>query len=436
VKNTPLLRQRLQPRWYDLICLTINKRIELIMMDNYQSMLRHCEKNTRISKRVIDEFLIYYAAAKAGLDKKIDQLLKPLRHVARRVPDSAVNIFKSEYIAIQLFRKNGLLGKYIKHSEIRTLPPEDYHFLQYQLQHPWRFSYAIIKDNPAVDFYNMVDVFSSEEYLLYSPGMSQTLREMPATLWFNLINFNGQCWQTTGVIQGFQSFTPNDIFFFATEIYPDLEDEGEMLRKIEDNPWPFFMLITGSRQPQVEAAGCKVVYHSATDDVTRLPVDKLKQAFVVSWNKGVYELKSEAFSNPPHFAKAYFEESTKTLHRFAMTAQGFDQLTNELLNSGIAIDPEPLVEVGPSMMSVTEEILRRKIEVNPYEGMFASTPDADVSENTDKLNHLLEIALPFINEGKPLDVEKLAAEAGVDLDTAIQVLEQVTASVQKIRDRK
>jgi hypothetical protein len=406
------------------------------MADNYQSMLRHCEKNRRISKRVIDEYLIYYAAAKAGLDKKMDQLLKPFRHVARELPASAVNVFKSEYIAAQLFRKNGLLGKYIKNPEIKALPAEDYRFLQQQLEHPWRFSYAVIKDNPAPDFYNMVDVFTSEEYLLYSPGMSETLTEMPAILWFNLINFNGQCWQTFGVIQGFQSFTPNDVFFFATELYPDLDDEEEMLRKIEDNPWPFFMLIAGSMWPRVASAGYNLVYHLATDEVARLPVDKLKKVFVVSWNKGVYELKSEAFSNPPHFAKAYFEESTKTLHRFAMTAHGFNQLTNELLKNGVAIDPEPLVEVGPSMLNITEEILRRKINLIPYEEMFASTPDADTSENTNKLNHLLKMALPFINEGKPFDIEKLAAEAGVDLDTAKQVLEQVTARVQKIRDRR
>lgn len=399
-------------------------------------MLRHCEKNTRIAKRVIDENLIYYAAAKAGLEKKMDELLKPFRHVARKLPTSAVNIFKSEYIAAQLFRRNGLLGRYIKHAEIRDLPQEEYQFLQHQLEHPWRFSYAIVKDSPAVDFYNMVDVFTTEEYLLYSPGMSQTLREMPATLWFNLLNFNGQCWQSFGVIQGFQSFTPNDIFFFATEIHLDLEDEGEMMRKIEDNPWPFFMLISGSRLPWVKNAGFKAVYHSAIDDLAYLPVDKLKQVFVVSWNEGVYELKSEAFSNLPHFAKAYFEESTQTLHRFAMTTEGFDQLTDELLKNGIAIDPEPLVEVGPSMLSTTEEILRRKIKLNPYEEMFASTPDADALEINNKLNRLLELALPFINEGKPYDISKLAAEADIEIDTAIQLLDQLTSRVQNLRDKE
>lgn len=44
----------------------------------------------------------------------------------------------------------------------------------------------------------MVDVFTSEEYLLYSPGMSPTRSEMSTILWFNLLSFNGQCWQSHG----------------------------------------------------------------------------------------------------------------------------------------------------------------------------------------------------------------------------------------------
>lgn len=397
-------------------------------------MLRHCEKNRQTSKRLIDDNLIYYAAAEAKLDKKMDQLMKPFRHITKELPDSAVNLFKSEYIAVQVFRKNGLLGKYIKNPEIKALPAEDYQFLQQQLEHPWRLSCAIIKDNPAVDFYNMQDVFTFEKYLLYSPGMSQTLRGMPAILWFNLIQFNGQCWQTFGVIQGFQSFSPSDIFFFTAELHPNMQDEQELLRKIEDNPWPFFMLIAGSMRPRVEVAGHELIYHSAVEEVAHLPVDKLKKVFVVSWNKGVYELKSDAFSNPPHFARAYFEESTKILHRFAMTAHGFQQLTDELLKNGLEIDPDPLEEVGVSMLNTAEEILKRKIDLIPYEEMFAPTPDPDESENTKKLNQLLTKVLPFINAGKPFDIEKMAAEAGVDLDTAIQVVEHIKDRVQKIRD--
>jgi hypothetical protein len=403
------------------------------MAENYQKILERCRENSQITTRIVDDYLIYYAAAKAGLDNKMKQLLKPFRHVTKTLPASAVNLFKSEYIASQLFRQNGLLNKYIKYSDIRSLRPEDYEFLQQQLEHPWRFSYAVIMDNPAKDFYTMLDVFTFEEYLMYSPGISQTLADMPAKLWFNLIQFNGQCWQSYGVIQGFQSFSPEDIFFFATEIHPDIADGTEVMRKVEDNPWPFFMLVAGSRYPLVISAGHELIYLTATEEVASLPVDKLKKAFTVSWNKGVYKLESEAFSNMPHFAKAYYEESTQTLHRFAMTVHGFDALTTELLKKGIEVEIEPFIEVGPTMLNVTQDILRCKIELNPYEELFASAPSPEASDSIAKLNRLLAMALPFINEGKPLDIEKLAAEADFDPDTAKQILDQVMARMQELK---
>ncbi|MEZ4988265.1 MAG: hypothetical protein R2795_25095, partial [Saprospiraceae bacterium] len=58
-----------------------------------------------------------------------------------------------------------------------------------------------------------------------------------------------------------------------------------------------------------------------------------------------------------------------------MTAQGFHLLTAKLLECGIAINPAPIVEVGPSMLSLTEKLLRRKIVLNPYEALFTPPPD-------------------------------------------------------------
>lgn len=405
------------------------------MPNIYQDMLERCQRHSDMTERLVDNYLIYYAAAKAGLDKKMDQLIKPIRHATKMLPSFAVNVFKSEYIAIQLFRKNGLLNRYIKHSEIRAFPAEDYQFLQQQLQHPWRFSYAVIQDSPAPDFYQMLDVFTFEEYLLYSPGMTKTLEDMhkPVKLWCSLINFNGQCWQTYGVIQAFQSFEPNDIYFFATELYPNLGDETALMSKIEGNPWPFFMLTLGSEFPVVVSDGHEMVFHSATEEVGLLPVEQLKQVFSVRWNKGVYELLPKVLPSSPHFAKAYYEEATQTLHRFAMTTLGFDVLTAELTEKGVAVDPEPFIEVGITMISTTEKILRRKMKLNPYEHLFEPIPSAQETERITQLNHLLSLALPLINEDKPLDIEKLAAEANVNPDTAKQILEQVLERLKKLR---
>lgn len=44
----------------------------------------------------------------------------------------------------------------------------------------------------------------------------------------------------------FQSFGPDDIFFFATEKNPDIEDESEVQEDIENDPLPYMMLLSGA----------------------------------------------------------------------------------------------------------------------------------------------------------------------------------------------
>lgn len=403
-------------------------------MESFEAIAKHCETNSRLTKPLIDDFLIYYAVQKDHLEKKMNQKLKQYKHITRNIPSSYVNILKSEYIASQIFRKNGLIGKYLQHSNIKALNSEEYDFLTYQYEHPWRFSFALILHRPAEDFFQMHDVFTGEEYLLYSPGMSRTLNDQPLHLWFNLIAYNGKCWQTYGVIIGFNGFTPDDLFFFATELNPDLEDDEDLVREVEKNPWPFFMLMSRSTIPLTQMQGERLAHHSALDEVSSFPFDQLKEVFRIRWKDGVYELQMEEGSEAPHFAKAYYDEMKSILLRSALTKTGFAQLTETLRQNGMELDPEPMVEVTPGMLLTAQEILRRKINLNPYEERFV---DRDNKENEElkKHNHLLQLAMPFINNNEPLDIEKLAAEADVDVEVAKDLLEKVREHIQKLRDK-
>ena len=382
---------------------------------------------------MIDEFLIYYAARQDRLERKMDQKLKQYRHVAKKVPVQYVNMLKSEYIASQVFRKNGLLGKYLQHSAVKALAPEEYNFLTFQHRHPWRFSFAVVADRPADDFFQMQDVFTGKEYLLYSPGMAVTLTERSVLLWFNLIGFNGKCWQTFGLLIGFSGFTPDDLFFFGSELDPGIEDEEDLMRTVEKDPWPFLLLLNSAAMPLTLSRGEMLVNHSALDDCAAFPYEQLKETFDIQWKDGVYELRLDEWSDHPYFAKAYYDEAKAVLLRFALTETGFSRLTGALRQHGLDLDPEPQVAVTPGMLIATKEVLRRKIKLNPYEERFVDRDEKKDAE-LDKINQLLNLAMPLINNDEPLNVEKLAAEAGVDVETAKGLLEAVQERLRKLRD--
>ena len=261
-------------------------------MIDYQKIAAHCKTHSTISEKVIDNFLMHYAFTKERLETKMKADFSKYRHLDfGEVHSSFINFCKAEYIVSKIFLKNGLIKKYLNHSAIKQLTKEEYAFLELQSQHPWKFSFAIVLDNPADCFYEMEDVFSGESYLLYSPSMKSTLKNSNPLLWFNLIGYNGLCWQTFGLVNSFRSFDVDDIFFFATELKPSISNEDELVEEVETNPVPFFMLSIGADKPQIFHKEYAICHHQATDSLPAFSLESFKDKFIVAWNEDVFQLK-------------------------------------------------------------------------------------------------------------------------------------------------
>src|SRR4030042_1198942 len=161
--------------------------------------------------------VIHYSAEQYNLERDLNLKLGKFSHITKKFPREWVNRLKSQYIIHKVFKAEGLIRKILNHAAIHRLKQEEITFLEFQAIHPWKLSFSIIKKIPADDFYVMKDVYREEEYLLYSPGLTKTRADQTIILWFNLIGFNGSCWQSYGPIGAYRSFEPDDIFFFATD---------------------------------------------------------------------------------------------------------------------------------------------------------------------------------------------------------------------------
>jgi len=400
---------------------------------DFKLLKKHCEENSALSEKVLDENLLYYAAAKNNLHKTADKLLKTFRQVTRDFESAWINLFKSQYIIHRIFKEGGLIHKYLNHSEIKRLPPEQYEFLQQQAAHPWRFSFSFIADRPAPDFYQMHDVFSDESYLLYSQGISKTLQQQPANLFFNLIGYSGSCWQSYGPIGAYRGFDPDDIFFFATELRPEIETEEDLLADVEQNPVPYMMLISGANYPITVTGDDQLVHVMAEYDTNVFPAEKLGKAYEMKQSGEIYRLIPKANSGPPHFPEVYFDQANHELVLSALTDRGFSMLIEDLNQYGFDLPKEPTLRVSPSMVTTAEHILNKKITLNEYAELFEEPASPRQLEATDSLNTLLQLALPDINAGKEPDIPALARKAGVDETTAREVLSAAMERIQKLR---
>lgn len=404
-------------------------------MPDFSRLLAVCKEVSSLSAVVVDEFLMYYAARQEGLDREMDERLARFREVTKGFQPAWVNMLKAQYIGHRIFKRDGLIHKYLHHATVKALKPEQLNYLKQQSAHAWRYSFSEITAHPEGDFYEMEDVFSGEIFLLHSPSVTSILSEQSVTLWINLIGFNGSCWQSYGPVLSFQGFQPDDIFFFATELNPRIETEEDLVNDVEANPFPYLMLINGSRFPMTIHGKDKIVQVLAEHPLEAFDSSRLKKNFKVEYAKGVYRLTPEAWGEAPHFAAAYFDEGRKTLLLTSLTDRGFRGLTDRLNAHGFSLPADPDIHVQPAMLTAVKDILKKDLHLNPYEKLFERKSTPGEQEMMKKLNQLLSLAIPQINAGKEPDIEALAKEAGVDTETARDLLAHTVGRIDKLRNQ-
>ena len=400
-------------------------------MPDYQNLINICEEGNRISSIVIDDFLVYYAAHRDKPDREFEDRIERFRSTVKKLPASWTRLVKAQYIAHRIFKKGGLIHKYLPREDLKTRDTVELNFLKQISATPWRFSFSEIRANPAPDFYEMEDVFSGETYLLYSPGVSRTLLEHPVMLWFMMIAFNGSCWITYGPITGFQSFGPDDIFFYATELNKSIESDEELMEDVEKNPVPYMMLISGSTHPLFIQGNYEAILVKGEAPLAGFDFEALKSDFRIEFDSGIFKLSHKTLADYPHFAEAYIDEEGGTLHTNAMTEYGYQELVRCLRGHGQNVPEDPDIRLHLPMLNLIKDLLKKEMNLNPYSKLFEEKKSPESEGLMTKLNQVLALALPDINAGRKPDAEALAKKLDLDPETVNNMLEAVLNRIKK-----
>ena len=399
-------------------------------MKNFNKIKGVCDENSKISTKVIDGFLLYYAAGRNNLEQYMEKGFSSYKHITKNLQLEVTNRLKSQYIIHKVFKKDGLIKSYLDQSAVKNLNIHERNFLEFQAKNSWRFSFSVIRNSPAENFFEMVDVFTNEEFLLYSPGVAKTLEGQSIILWFNLISFNGTCWQSFGPIGAYKSFEPDDIFFFASELDSQIEDEEGLLQNLENNPLPYMMLISGGNYPLILNKKDQLVHVAAEYEIDKMDTKRLTESFKTEYDNDVYRLSLKNWSEPPHFSQAFYDETNSVIVLTAMTDRGFAELAKGLNEFGYDFSSDPLIRVNLTMITTSSAILKRKARLTNYDDLFIKdTSPASVKE-LDSINKFLNLAIPEINAKRQLDVETLAIKAGVDLQTALNLVKHIQEHVK------
>ena len=385
---------------------------------DYPSLIKKCKRLSDFSEPILNH-IMYYAADRDKLSQRFDLLAKRHKKVFGRLASANQALFKTQYIIHELFKNNGLIHKYLNHSQIKALPKEEYEYLQGQAGNPWIFTYWFVRSNPFPDFFEAVDIFTGEEFLLYSPGASRTLLEMNVVTFGGLISSNGDCYQTYGPLMGFVSFQADDIFFYAGELDPSVETIEDMTELIEKDLFSFLLLSVYSAIPLVQHQGHEILYVLGAIDAVAFELDAWKDTFRVEYAEDVFKMSLKALEGFPHYACVYFDEAGEEMTLSAMTDFGYDQLVKELKKLGIDAPADPHIRLHMSMKTAIEEITGRDPELLPFEDYFShGSAEPESSQELNAINDFLAELMPAINSKASFDVEELINRTGADPDAA------------------
>ena len=392
-------------------------------MLDYQRIKQICDENVSISQSFIDNFLIPFVSEREGWHEKIAKQLGPHKRVLNRMTPEWAGWLYSQIAGHKLFKKNGLAVKYASHTEILKHTDIEQEFLGFQIEHPWRFSYCKIKQNPSKDFYLMQDVLTDETFLLYSPGVSAIMKDlgMEPALWFMLLGFNGECYQTYGTIEYFKGFQPFDIFFFAKKLKPELLFFNEVPELIDANPVIFLMLWIGGEIPVTYNREDLMVCCQSEYHIKEFNLIDYENDFTIEEKQQVCKLALKGFDGFPHFCACYFVRKKNRLLLSSMTKRGYDALVLALNKHGNEFPKEPDILSTLGMIHTIKDVLNIDIDVNPYEKRFEKKASPDGEKELAKINSFLKVFIDKVNNKLPYDIESMATDAGIDIETAKQI---------------
>jgi hypothetical protein len=403
-------------------------------MHDYAKIRDRCEACSEISRAFVDEFLVYYAGERDGLGKKIAHQLVNYRRVITEMPREWPGMLVSQLIAYRLFMKNGLADKYAQHSEVKRRSPEELDYLQFQIEHPWRFCFCYIEKEVSPDFFEMKDALSNETFLLFSPGASQTMEELGGfpSLWLFLVGFNGKCWQTYGTLAYFKGIQPFDLFFFAKQISPEIVFVNQVQDVMDANPLPFLMTWIGGNLPITFHKKDMVVFHKSEFHVDDFNPLDFSEEFLLENKHPISMLSLKRWHGFPHFAKCFFHAKQHRLTLTAMTSRGYDNLVAGLSKHGNQFPVEPEIRATPAMLFAAREVLNVDIDMNPYEKHFAKQPSKPNAEQLKKINAFLRDLTDKLNSKKEYNIVELASKAGIDLDDAERIAEHLIRKISEM----
>lgn len=398
----------------------------------FKSMLERIEKIDGAITSLIPDLLEIYDRKENAM-KKLTRNMDNYKKVLKRTDERVLSRIPDTIFCHQLFKKNGKISDYLKHPRLNKLSVSEKAIIDLSVEFPWKFALCTFSRKIHGDFMAMQDLFLDEEFVVYSPSISNIVAENSGqTLFYFLRLFNGDCWETYGLVQYYKGFFPKDFIYFAKLQDSSVETMEYVFENIEKNPLPYLFLFNFAEVPVLVFGENKVLNVFCRSDLkyTEFDVEKFKKDFVIKENQGVYYLKPKKTGHVPQIPEVFYNRKRKELIITAGTERDFEKVSAYFSEDGAPFEPDYSAVL--SMVHAASEILQKDKSRTEYHKLFEHEPEPEAKEEMDKMNEFLNEVMKSRNSGALLDIKKVAAKHNINYETACQILATVDKLTKKM----
>ncbi|TVR78374.1 MAG: hypothetical protein EA409_10635 [Saprospirales bacterium] len=406
---------------------------------------QYCEVRMEICKNLVDNELVPYSAKHDKTDQKFNRELNNYSIAAKGIPESLIASLRGQFMGFTIFKKGGLIKKYLENGVFSNKSREEISYLKGFLKKPMRYAFCHLLEKKASDFYLLHDSMLDKEFLIYSPAMTRTMRDLDQVIdfWLLLINDNGKCFETYGPVLYFMSLSTDDVIFFAISKMAG-KNLGKNIGKefskdLNNDPVPYLMLAKAMTFNQTVVRGQPVLLFTSAQELEFLiDPELLEFNFEIEYNQGVYKLGLINLDQWPHFSRAYFNEDTLSLEIHSMTENGFLSLIDALHKCGIIVDDEPDFVLQPYLSGLIQEILKKDGNPDEYGILFNEEDDLlpggeDSDEQMESMNNFLFLLLEDLNQGKEPNLKELSKKSNLPMEVAQQLMEIAKNQIERTK---
>jgi hypothetical protein len=227
-----------------------------------------------------------------------------------------------------------------------------------------------------------------------------------------LLFFNGECYQTYGVINFFKGYTVNDFRYFAENTNHHFRKDGDLSDSIFHNPVPFMLLCRFSEIPLGGDNEGLIEYCHHSTTVEEFNPEEYYSILEFQEEDGVLRGTPKTEKNPGKIVSLYYEQKRKTLHVFTNSYNRYLTIL-KTINKKIAFPKEPSLRITPLMRIAVEKILGIKPYILKLTQIFEERLEPEVEHKLSTLNAAIADMIEKHAHGEACSLEELQKTHGL-----------------------